>query len=315
MAAEQVSVLVADGTIRNQELLEGDENLQPKFQLRREDVLTIQISDAIVINTDNNMERDMYTNIPPENPESYWQRSGMMTRMSIFNLPLLEPNTTTVSQAGALDPVSLIMFVNFTGPNGNPPGNNLDLRRVVYQTLENCMMLPGAIGEDEHPRPRSIAFTLIGTGHLGLSEVDSAEQIVGTVASWFEHPGDQGRFRRRQIQTVYFLSGENPQGRGKIEAAWKRAWLRYIRAPIPAPFLDAQVTNLQDMNATINGVGTSLGATELPVEPLITYANVIAGRGLGPPRLLDGHVASPAAVIRANNRMLRNRNIPNTLNM
>lgn len=116
------------------------------------------------------------------------------------------------------------MFVNFPGPNGNPPGNDLNLRQVVHQTLNNCMILPGALGEDGHARPQSIAFTLIGTGDLGLSEVDSAEQIVGTIASWFERPGPLGVNRRRRIHTVYLLSGENTRGRRRIEAAWKRAW-------------------------------------------------------------------------------------------
>lgn len=85
---------------------------------------------------------------------------------------------------------------------------------------------------------------------------------------------------------------------------------RYIRAPVPAPSRATQVANLQNANTIINGMGTPLGVAGLPVEPLITNTNVIAAGGLGPPLLPGGGVAPPAAVIRANNRILRSRNIP-----
>lgn len=127
----------------------------------------------------------------------------------------------------------------------NPPGNDRTLRLCIHRILRRAVTRPRrphdpewSSEENEEPdlprypdlrgwwrEPRSIAFCLIGSGRLGYGYRNAAEQIVGMIAAWYNHP-TKGAARRRQIVHVYLMvpqSGPMHQRR-LIRKAWEQAW-------------------------------------------------------------------------------------------
>ncbi|RDL37708.1 uncharacterized protein BP5553_05141 [Venustampulla echinocandica] len=126
-----------------------------------------------------------------------------------------------------------------------PPGSNRTLRLCIHRILRRAVTKPRRPHDPEwsdpneepdrgrYPElwdwwrtPRSIAFGLIGSGDLGYGYSNAAEQILGMIVAWYNHPTKGRLRRRRQILHVYLMipqSGPMSQRR-LVRKAWEQAW-------------------------------------------------------------------------------------------